>query len=215
MDLTAQIDAYCERTGPEFWSEPLNALTNIAFLLAAIWAWPRVRGMAGGQVLAVILVLIAVGSGLNHTLAVAWAAAADTLAILHFILAYIYLATRDILLRPIWQAVLAVILFFPYAALTVPLFAWLGSSAGYAPIPVLIAGYAFAARARNADTARRLAIGAGLLAVSIAVRTVDEPLCSVLPTGTHFLWHILNAIMLAWMIEAWRAHMLAGGQAPR
>lgn len=35
---------YCERTGSEFWAEPLNALTNGAFLLAAWWLIPRLRG---------------------------------------------------------------------------------------------------------------------------------------------------------------------------
>jgi hypothetical protein len=27
--------------------------------------------------------------------------------------------------------------------------------------------------------------------------------------GTHFLWHILNGLMLGWMIEVYRRHMLA------
>ena len=51
--------------------------------------------------------------------------------------------------------------------------------------------------------------GAGLLVVSLTFRTLDEPLCAAIPLGTHFLWHILNAIMLAWMIEVYRAHVLA------
>jgi hypothetical protein len=35
------------------------------------------------------------------------------------------------------------------------------------------------------------------------------------PWGTHFLWHIFNAVMLAWMIEDYRRHMLAGKRAKR
>jgi len=31
------MDAYCERLGPGLFAEPLNALTNVSFLLAA-WA---------------------------------------------------------------------------------------------------------------------------------------------------------------------------------
>ena len=45
---------------------------------------------------------------------------------------------------------------------------------------------------------------------SIFVRTNDEPMCQVVSMGTHFVWHILNALMLAWMIEVLRRHMLAG-----
>ena len=31
---TRQIDIYCERLGPGFWAEPVNALSNGAFLVA-------------------------------------------------------------------------------------------------------------------------------------------------------------------------------------
>ena len=41
MDWTASIDGYCERLDPSFWAEPLNAWTNLAFLLAAaVMAFP-------------------------------------------------------------------------------------------------------------------------------------------------------------------------------
>jgi hypothetical protein len=29
------VDLYCERTDPSFWAEPINALSNLSFLLAA------------------------------------------------------------------------------------------------------------------------------------------------------------------------------------
>jgi hypothetical protein len=35
MDLTQAVDIYCERTDASFWSEPLNAATNIFFIAAA------------------------------------------------------------------------------------------------------------------------------------------------------------------------------------
>ena len=57
MDWLAPVDAYCERTGPEYWSEPVNALTNLAFLLAALVMARRLRGpgLATGRVLAGVL----------------------------------------------------------------------------------------------------------------------------------------------------------------
>ena len=33
------IDLYCERLSPGIWAEPINALTNLAFLVAAFAAW--------------------------------------------------------------------------------------------------------------------------------------------------------------------------------
>ena len=70
-------------------------------------------------------------------------------------------------------------------------------------------------RRRLPGTAHALALGAGMLTVSIVVRSVDLPLCSTLPSGTHFLWHLLNAAMLGWMIEVYRRHMVATRRAGR
>jgi hypothetical protein len=60
---------------------------------------------------------------------------------------------------------------------------------------------------RRPAFARGLLIGAAILAVSITARSVDLGLCERIPFGTHFLWHILNAIMLGWMIETYRRAM--------
>ncbi|MGI3168789.1 ceramidase domain-containing protein [Pseudooceanicola sp. C21-150M6] len=213
MDWTASVDGYCERLGPEVWAEPLNAVTNLAFVIAGLWVWRR--GTPGPvRVLAALLIAIGVGSGLFHTLAVRWAGVADVLPILFYVLAYIFFANRYYWrLRPVWAG--AVTLgFFPYAAATVPLFGLvpgLGSSAGYAPIPLLIFGYALALWRRLPEVARGLAIGAAILCLSILFRALDMPLCSGWPRGTHFLWHLLNAVMLAWMAEVLRRHLAGAG----
>ena len=34
-EASVAVTIYCERAGDAFWAEPLNALTNLAFLLAA------------------------------------------------------------------------------------------------------------------------------------------------------------------------------------
>ena len=213
MNWLSPVDAYCERTGPEYWSEPVNAVTNLAFLIAAVVIWPRLKGrdIAMGRVLAVVLFVIGLGSWLFHTHANRLTGVADVLPILAFILLYVFAATRDYFGARPWVAALVTAGFLPYAAATVPIFAMipgLGSSAGYAPVPVLILIYALLLRRRLPDTARGLAIGAGILLLSLTFRTLDQLLCNVLPFGTHFLWHALNAVMLAWMIEVWRRHRL-------
>lgn len=214
MDWLAPVDAYCERTGPEYWSEPVNALTNLAFLLAALVMARRLRGpgLATGRVLAGVLFVIGLGSWLFHTHANGLTGLMDVLPILTFILIYVFAATRDYLGARPWVAALVTGGFIPYAAVTVPLFAQvpgLGSSASYAPVPVLILAYAVLLRNRLPRVARGLAIGAGLLTLSLTFRTLDQASCAVLPIGTHFMWHILNATMLAWMIEVWRRHRIS------
>lgn len=216
MEWTQPVDIYCERVDPSFWAEPLNAVTNLAFVIAALVLWPRVRGMAPGRVLCVMLAAIGVASGAFHTFAVGWAGLADVLAIVVYALTYIYLANRDFWKMDRGWAALATAGFIPYAALTIPIFEYLpglGESAQYMPLPVMILAYAALLRTRMPDTARGLAIGAGILLVSLTVRSIDLPLCEAVPMGTHFMWHILNAIMLGWMIEVWRRHMLRSGSA--
>lgn len=207
----APVDAYCERLGPAFWAEPANAVTNAAFLIAAFILWRRTAGLPEGRALCAILAAIGAGSFLFHTAANRLTATLDVAPILVFILAYLFLASRDILGLRGWRPWAATAAFLPYAALTVPLWAMLplGSSAAYAPVPLLILIYAALAARRHPATARGLALGAAILVVSLVARTLDRPLCARIPLGTHFLWHLLNALMLGWMIEVWR-HRLAG-----
>ena len=35
----SHLDLYCERLGPGFWAEPLNAVSNAAFILAAAYGF--------------------------------------------------------------------------------------------------------------------------------------------------------------------------------
>ncbi|MCC5950335.1 MAG: hypothetical protein JJT89_17925, partial [Nitriliruptoraceae bacterium] len=62
-----QVIAYCERGDFGFWAEPVNAVTNAAFLIAAAVMWPRARGVPMAQALVVVLAVIGVGSFLWHT----------------------------------------------------------------------------------------------------------------------------------------------------
>ncbi|WP_299144482.1 ceramidase domain-containing protein [uncultured Tateyamaria sp.] len=210
MELLRQIDGYCERVGPDYWAEPVNALTNAAFVLVALWMWGRNAGVPMARVLSVVLGLIGIGSYLFHTHAQVWSAIADVAPIGAFILIYIFAINRDVWgMRTVW-AVGATALFVPYAALTIPLFQYLpvlGVSAGYVPVPVLILIYAVLLWRRAPRLARGFVIGATILLVSLTARSVDEALCTQLPLGTHFLWHILNAVMLGWMIEVYRRYV--------
>jgi hypothetical protein len=221
MDWFAPVNNYCERGGPEYWAEPINAITNAAFVIAALVMARRLRGQSLPLAWAMTVVLgaIGIGSFLFHTHANRLTGLMDVLPILAFILLYIFAATRDFLGARPWVAGLAVLGFFPFTALLVPVFArvpGIAVSAGYAPIPALILLYALLLRRRAPQTARGMVLGAGLLTLSLAFRSADQAVCDVFPPGTHFLWHILNAVMLGWMIEVYRRHhMHERGKAPR
>ena len=94
-----KIFNYCERgQDPGFWAEPLNAVTNTAFLIAAVVCLViALRSQrADGPVLWLICVTAAIGVGsfLFHTFAEPWAALADVLPIAIFILSFFVLSMR-------------------------------------------------------------------------------------------------------------------------
>ena len=98
MGWDIPVDIYCERIDATFWSEPLNALTNAAFIVAACAAALRYR--AAGvrdrflRTLVGIVALIGIGSFAFHTLATRGAVLLDVIPITIFIYAYLALALR-------------------------------------------------------------------------------------------------------------------------
>jgi len=213
MEWTAYIDGYCERLEPGLTAEPLNALSNLAFLVAAFVMWPRVRGegLGGADALVGMLAVIGIGSLLFHTFATVWAAAADVLPIGVFSLFYIYVANRSFLgLGRAWSLA-GVLAFLPFAAVVSALLApvpFVGISSFYWPLVIVIVGYAIWLRSRSPRAAQGLALGAAILTLSLIFRSLDMVGCTFWPMGTHFVWHLLNAVMLGWMIEVYRRHVL-------
>lgn len=213
MNWSEQIDGYCERTDFTYWAEPLNAVTNAAFLIAAVIMWRRTAGLPWARALCVVLFAIGVGSFLFHTHATGWAALADVAPIGVFILLYLFLVNWHMLRWPVWAALLGTLGFLPYAAgvtdllRDVPFFQVSGF---YWTVPILLVVYGVYLLGSQYRMAKGFLTGAAILSVSISLRSLDETLCEVFPIGTHIFWHILNAIMLGWMIEVYRRHMVEG-----
>jgi hypothetical protein len=160
MDWTAAVDAYCERVGPEFWAEPVNALTNAAFLVAAFWAlrhWRRQpNGDGASLALIAVVALVGIGSFLFHTIATRWAALADVVPIAVFIHLYFFFAMRRILgLRPWCSAALTLGFFIAGLALGPQFGRLFGSSGGYAPAALAIFAVALAIRTPGNWRSRR------------------------------------------------------------
>jgi hypothetical protein len=206
MDWTTPIDAYCERLGPEFWSEPVNAITNGAFLLAAVAAWMlwrrQVAGDGGTLFLIVVVACVGIGSFLFHTVATRWAALADVLPIAVFIYAYFFLAMRRILRLGLAWSIGLTLGFLAASYGVAPLLSGvLGSSAGYAPAALAIFAVAAVAARRCPPASAPLALTGAIFVISLAFRTSDIPFCPSFPLGTHFVWHCLNALVLYLLIR--------------
>ena len=218
MDLTQQFDGYCERVDLTYWAEPVNAITNAAFLIAAFICWRRVRGegLPIAMILIAILTAISIGSYLFHTHATGWAALTDVVPIGLFILVYLFAVGRDFLRWPWWGALLLTAAFAPFAAIIVPLIdrlPFFSISNFYWTVPILLVLFAPLVARESRSTARGMLLGAAILTLSITLRSIDEIICEQVPLGSHFLWHILNGVMLGWMIEVYRRHMVGNARA--
>lgn len=210
MDWSQTLDNYCERLSPAFWAEPVNAVTNASFIIAAVVALVLARrrgGLEPGLAALILLVcLIGIGSFLFHTVATRWAVLADTVPIQIFILTYFALAMRRFVGLPWWGAGLATLAFVVYSALggmALSGFVDLNGSEGYVPplSALLVVGAALWAAGRPGPGAA-LIVGALIFAVSLAFRTADMAVCSAFPLGTHFMWHTLNGVLLGYLVIA-------------
>ncbi len=204
MNWSEPVDLYCERIATGFWAEPVNALSNVAFVVAAVIAFVRWRRAGAGDwpSLALILVLVAIGLGsfAFHTLATRGAVYLDVIPIAIFIYGYLLLALRRLLALP-WRASIEVLVVFFAASRVLPFVAGPGALNGsidYLPalVAMLIMVWFVPAEVRRA-----IWLAALLFVVSLAFRTMDQAACAAFPLGTHFVWHLLNAAVLLLLLD--------------
>jgi len=221
MDFTRRIYGYCERgfgPGPgadAFWAEPINAITNGSFILAAILGLAlalRARRLDGpvGWLIATTF-CVGVGSFLFHTYAMVWAALADTIPIAIFILGYFAISMRCYAGCG-WGKSLLLSLAFLVAMIAV---SWvlnqllrdvIGGSVSYVPALLALLGVGLWLHARAHPAGAWLIATAGVFAISIMARAADRPLCAHFLVGTHWIWHLLNGIVLGSLIVALIRH---------
>ena len=216
------VDIYCERTAPGLLNEPVNALTNLAFFAAAwlVLRMARARGRLDPAMMVLIGLVFAIGTGsfLWHTFAQRWAGAADVIPILLFIVTYVGLAMWRYFGARAAEAVAiatAFLFFAPglrtAAAATLP--DVMRPSFGYLPalVALVVCGVLLVLRGHAAG---KWLLGAGAVFVaSLTFRALDGQMCGAFPLGTHFLWHILNAVVLGTLMVAYLRHGVRPAQA--
>jgi len=200
VDWFAPIDLYCERTAPGLLNEPFNALSNLAFVAAAACA--AVRRPARRDVLLWALIalvyLIALGSTAFHMFANRWSLIADVAPITAFINAFFFYAMlRFVALAWFWSLAATVLFFIASYGFAAALPAGiLNGSLGYAPALVALVGLGAYLYVERFPAAPLLLLAAAIFLVSLTFRTIDLAVCACIPTGTHFIWHALNGVVL-------------------
>ena len=194
------IDLYCERLDAGLWAEPVNAFTNLSFLLAAFASWRLGKQyqatLPGDYVLIGLMVAIGLGSGLFHTLATRCAQLADIIPILLYQLAFLWLYGRRIINLQGDRLAVFIVLYIVAALICRQFPHILNGSLTYAPafIMLLVLGiYHY----KHAQVERSiLLVATGTFSLSLFFRTIDLALCDYFPMGTHFLWHLFNGLLV-------------------
>ena len=196
-----KFDIYCERTGPEFWSEPVNAFTNISFILSSVFLsiyLLRKKPSSGdlvNWVFIILIFLIGLGSWSFHTLANLFSLLSDVIPIGIFIILYTWFA---------FQRLLFINWYFPYIAVLgvliasallsfVPLY---GSQSYLGALVFLFVFGIYCKKFKNLKFSTNLIFASFILLISILFRTIDMHICGYFFLGSHFIWHILNSILL-------------------
>jgi hypothetical protein len=213
-DLARSVNHYCERRSPDWDAEPVNAISNVAFLVAAFVAWdlqrrrPNLEFAGAIRALCIVTAIVGVGSASFHTLATRWAEWADVIPILVFMLIYCWLILTVFFRWPTSLKALATFLFF---AVTFYLesdefetILWGGAM--YLPTLFLMLVAGVVILRRDVQAGLSFFTAAVLFVISFAARTLDQPLCREIPIGTHYFWHIFNAAVLYLLIRTLILH---------
>lgn len=200
------IDNYCERLTPGLWAEPLNALSNLSFLMAAFFAWRLLQKREGvgasHKILVLLIATIGIGSGLFHTYATVWAKWLDVIPIFLFQLYFLWCYCRQVIRRSTLNSAMAVALFLVASIVALQFPLPLNGSVMYLPailVLLLLGSYHYLTNQNERST---LLLGAGVFCLSLGARTADAAVCESVAIGTHFMWHLLNGVVLYLLIRS-------------
>lgn len=210
------VDLYCERIDPGFWAEPVNAFTNIGFVIAAWFIWRfAVRAQmqdSGIATMTGIIAAIGIGSFLFHTMATPLTRWLDIIPIFVFQLLYIGFYTRRIINLPLAVMGILLLVFVAAAVYGRQFPEVINGSLIYTPalLVIIILGW-YHYQSRKVERGLLLA-AASIFLLSIFFRSIDNMICPQFILGTHFLWHILNAVVIYLAMRALIANLPSGSR---
>ncbi|MEG3990547.1 ceramidase domain-containing protein [Microcoleus sp. S28C3] len=194
------IDLYCERLIPGLWNEPLNAISNVSFIIAAWAIWQlaqRYHKISPGiWILIALATSIGIGSFLFHTFATPWANLLDVIPILLFQLCFIWLYSRRVVRMNSGYAGVLLAAFFFVSDFSKQFINLLNGSLSYAPAFLVLLGLGLYHYRQQKREPFILLAATGVFLLALAFRTLDRAICPLFSPGTHFLWHLFNGVLL-------------------
>lgn len=191
---------YCERgNSQDLLAEPINAFTNLAFPVFGYLGYKllKEKNIKSKEVNALpwMLSLVGLGSFIYHTARNSIALIFDALPIYFFILYAIFLTINELFNSKVKSLLILASFIGVEIALSVyvPREFLNGSIRHIAAIVFIIFVGWLAVKRYGKEMIQPLIGVIGLYAFAIFFRSIDAWICTWLPIGTHFLWHILSA----------------------
>jgi len=195
----------CERVEPGLFAEPLNLLSSFAFMTVAVliyrhyhrhedlakkWIWDV-------HALTFITFLIGVNSVIFHAYPTRLTELMDTVTIVFFIILYFWSVLFRIGRCTIFQALVCFVAFLGFSHIQVHQFPRaLNDSIGYLSSMIALIMIAVHLHLKARPSSSHFMFAAIIGVVSLTCRAIDRELCDEISTGTHFLWHCLNASLI-------------------
>jgi hypothetical protein len=164
----------------------------------AIWLTSNRSGPNSPAIWLLIALAAAIGSGsfVFHTVATSWARLLDVIPILIFQLVFLWLYARQVINLNRALSGLLLIVFFATAIFGREFPEVLNGSLIYAPALLTVLALGIYHLTVVAIGRFDLLVAAAVFSVSLLFRTLDGPFCTAIPIGTHFMWHILNGVVV-------------------
>jgi len=195
----------CERHAHGPLEEPLNMLSNMLFLLVAFaliryyrthpdlkgkWIWDL-------HILTGLVMLIGIGSTVFHSFPSPTTELMDIIPIVLFIvLFFISIIVRVGRTGP-FETVICLMAFVFTTHFFVTQFPnAMNDSIGYLSSMGALVMIAIYLHMLRRPSSHQFLLAALLGVISLFFRSVDNEVCDVIPIGTHFLWHTLNAALI-------------------
>lgn len=195
----------CERHEVGLLAEPLNVLSSFAFMAVAIsiyryykreedlerkWIWDI-------HALTFLCFIIGVNSIVFHAWPNPTTELMDTLAIVFFIMIYFWSVLFRIGRCNFFQATICFIAFVGFSHILVHQFPRaLNDSIGYLSSMIALIMIAVHLHLKARPSSQHFMLAAIVGVCSLFCRAIDKEICSMMPIGTHFFWHVLNATLL-------------------
>lgn len=197
MNFSKNLNFYCERITDSFWAEPLNAISNLGFILVGILFLIKYKQLSKWTTFFCInSIIIGIGSFLFHTFANVWSLFADIIPIMILISCFFFYSFRVILKHSNVLSFISTVLILIIGILleNFNLGIFNGSEAYFHVLASLLF---FSYGTRNKRLISKKFICAScIFMMSLVFRTVDNFACDFIPIGTHFMWHLSNSFLI-------------------